>query len=267
MSKRAVIYGRVSTDLQRDNYSIPSQVAECLKYVKQRGYSLVGDQYVDPETGLDTTGGNGATPAYVDDYTSRELSRPSLDAAISYLETVGYDVLVVYALDRLARDPYIRETLEREFIARDAKVEFVLGDYEDTPTGEVRKDLDATFAKWENAMRVERTNRGKLRKAESGLFVTGITPYGYVRDDNALGGLAVDEEQAEVVRWIFKMYAEDGLSINAIVDKLNEENVPAYNDTWAKTTVIRLLKNTLYIGKLYYNRTKYKDRKPREICN
>ena len=104
MSKRAVIYGRVSTDMQRDNYSIPSQVAECLKYVKQRGYSLVGDQYVDPNSGHDTVGGNGAVPAYIDDFSSRELSRPSINTALTYLERVGYDVLVVHALDRLARD-------------------------------------------------------------------------------------------------------------------------------------------------------------------
>ena len=34
------------------------------------------------------------------------------------------------------------------------------------PEGEVRKDMDATFAKWENAKRVERCNRGKRGKAE-----------------------------------------------------------------------------------------------------
>ena len=34
MSKRAVIYARISTDMQRDNFSIPLQIAECFKYTR-----------------------------------------------------------------------------------------------------------------------------------------------------------------------------------------------------------------------------------------
>ncbi len=32
MTKREVIYARVSIDLQRENYYIPTQISECLKY-------------------------------------------------------------------------------------------------------------------------------------------------------------------------------------------------------------------------------------------
>ncbi len=113
MSKRAAIYARVSTDMQRDNFSIPSQISECLRYGQKHGYTIIGDQFVDPETGRDTVQGNGAIPAFVDDYTSREISRPGIDAAFKYLEIVGYDVLIVHALDRLARDPYIRQLSAR----------------------------------------------------------------------------------------------------------------------------------------------------------
>ena len=256
--ERALIYARVSTDLQRDNYSIPSQVAEAVKYAKQREYALVGDRYVDPTTGFDTLTRNGSIPAYVDDYTSRELSRPGLDAALDFLERVGFDVLIVYALDRLARDPYIRQTLEMELEERGARVEYVIGNYDDTPHGEVRKDLDATFAKWENAIRTERFNRGKTRKAESGQFVTGITPYGYKRNPDALGGLGVDEEQAAVVRWIFEMYVDEGLSIASILKRLKSAGAPSYNGKWAKTTLNRLLKNPIYVGRLFYNKTQLK---------
>ena len=64
--------------MQRDNFSIPSQVAECLKYAEKRGYSVIGNQYVDPGTGFDKMQGGGAIPAFVDDFTSRELSSPFL---------------------------------------------------------------------------------------------------------------------------------------------------------------------------------------------
>ena len=119
--KRAAIYGRVSTDDQRNNFSIPTQLAACLKLIEEKGYTLVGNLYVDPETGMDANNGNGI-PAFVDDHSSRELSRPALDMALTYLETDGFDVLLVHALDRLARDPYIRQTLEIEFDKRGAHV-------------------------------------------------------------------------------------------------------------------------------------------------
>ena len=259
MTKRTAIYARVSTDDQRDNYSIPTQIAACLQYAKSRGHMVVGDRFVDPKTGLDVAAtSEPATRAYVDDYTSRELSRPVLDAALKYLENHGFDVLVVHALDRLARDPYIRQTLEMEFEKRGAKVEYVLGNYDDTPEGEVRKDIDATFAKWENAKRVERCNRGKKRKAETGLFVAGRAPYGYAIDRDAFGGLAVVEEQAAVVRRIFWMHVVEVRSIHEIRRILTTEGVPPAlgGEEWGNSSIRRILTNTVYLGRGFYNKHK-----------
>ena len=252
--------------MQRDNFSIPSQISDCVAYARKRSYTVIGDLFVNPDNGYDAAKGNGSIPAYVDDYTSRELSRPGLDAAIRYLEVVGYDIVIVHALDRLARDPYIRQTLEREFSSRGAKVEYVLGNYEETPEGEVRKDLDATFAKWENAKRVERCNRGKRRKAESGLFVTGPAPYGYKWDKDALAGLAVDEQQAIVVRKIFDFYVHEGYSIRQIIEWLKDNHIPSHKGkpVWATVSLNRLLKNPIYTGHAYYNKTKYISRAERE---
>ena len=244
MSKRVALYARVSTDDQRGNYSIPTQIAESLEFVKSKGYAVVGDQFIDPVTGTDRINGNGSIRAFVDDYSSRELSRPSLDAAIAYLEKDGFDTLVVHALDRLARDPYIRKTLELELEERGANVEYVLGNYEDSPEGEIRKDLDATFAKWENAKRVERSLRGKRGKAERGLYPAGKAPYGYRLDEDAPGGLAIDDYQAKVVRRIFDLYS-GGESIYGVVAALTREGARTYSgkSQWAKSTVKRILDN------------------------
>jgi site-specific DNA recombinase len=179
-----------------------------------------------------------------------------LNAALDYLSTVGFDVVVVYALDRLARDPYIRRTIEIEFEKYGAKVEYVLGNYEDSPEGEVRKDLDAIFAKWENAKRVERCNRGKRRKAEAGLFVGGRAPYGYGIDKDALGGLAVHEGEAETVRLIFELYAREGKSMREICRILTESEATSHsgNNRWAHSSIGRILYNTIYVGRGYYNK-------------
>ena len=262
MSKRAIIYARVSTDDQRGNFSIPTQVESCAKYIQGKGYSLVGAQFVDAGTGLDVAARPGSIPAFVDDFSSRELNRPSLDAALSYLESYGYDVVVIHALDRLARDPYIRQTIEIEFNRRGAKVEYVLGNYDETPEGEVRKDMEATFGKWENAKRVERCNRGKLGKAQKGLFVSGRAPYGYVMDATAPGGLRVVEEKAQVVRFIFELYVEKNLSLQGVINELNKtEAVPYLGGEWIKPTIAVILHNSTYAGYFFYNKNKRIDRK------
>lgn len=258
MSLRVAIYARVSTDMQRDNYSIPSQIKEVSQFAKKHNFTLVGDKYVDPETGKDTTKSKNAVPAFVDDFTSTELSRPGLDAALIYLDTKGFDILLVHAIDRLARDPYFRQTIEREFAARGARVEYVLGNYDESPEGEVRKDLDATFAKWENAKRVERCNRGKKRKAETGKFVTGKVTYGYRIDINAFGGLVVHEPEAGIVQMVFNLFVESRLSLKQISKELSRLQVKSYHNhnVWAVSSIHRMLANTTYAGYFYYNKYK-----------
>jgi site-specific DNA recombinase len=256
MNRRAVIYARVSDDAQRDNYSIPTQIRDCLRIARERGYAIVGDQFVDPETGLDVRSSDTAIRAYVDDYTSRELNRPSLDAAFHYLERQGCDVVIVHAIDRLARDPYIRRTLEMDVERYGAKVEYVLGGYDETPEGEVRKDLDATFAKWETAKRMERVMRGKRGKATRGLFVAGNVPYGYRRDENAPGGLTVDGDEAAVVQWIFDLYVNQSYSVRAIADVLTKEQIVNHSGKmqWGKSSVSRILSNETYAGTNYFDK-------------
>jgi site-specific DNA recombinase len=256
--ERAAIYARVSTDDQRDNYSIPTQLDADVRYCAERGYTIVGDQFVDAVTGRDTVRRAGTIAAYVDDYTSLELSRPSLNNVFTYADAIGFDVLVVHALDRLARDPYIRQTLERELESRGVRVEYVLGNYDDSAEGEVRKDLDSTFAKWENYKRVERSRRGKNGKATSGKWPHGKIPYGYYADIDAPSGLSVDEAQAQVVRRIFYHFVHENMSIRGIADLLTQEGITTAEgkDKWGKSTIQRYLGNETYIGRKHWGKTR-----------
>jgi site-specific DNA recombinase len=258
--KTAVIYARVSTQEQRGNYSISSQIDNCFKFLQKSDYKLVGNRFIDPETGLDIQNGEGAIPAYVDNYTSREINRPSLDDLFNYMKTNTVEVIVVYSIDRLARDPYIRQTLEIGFQKFGAVVEYATGNYEPTAEGEVRKDLEATFAKWENAKRVERITRGMQKKAKNGLFVgAGKIPFGYALDPKSKpGGLSIIERKAVIIRKIFNMYVYEHFSIRKIVRELNNKLIPtpSGNKKWGKSTVHRILRNTIYVGYTYYNRHK-----------
>jgi len=267
---RAAIYARVSTDEQRKNYSVPAQLRDCRAFALRKGYTVAGDQFVDPETGYDRPPGGdsheGAIAAYVDDFTSTEESRPMLDALRGFLESPGFDVLVVHHIDRLARDEFIRRKLELEFEELGARVEYVQGDYDESDIGDVRKGLDSVFAKWENVTRARRSKMGKNQKAERGLFVHGRPPYGYRIDKTAQGGLAVDEAQAAVVRQIFDLYTAEHLSIRAIAGLLTSWGIVNHSGktAWAKSTVARILSNTTYVGTWFYGRTERKRKHPVE---
>ena len=131
---------------------------------------------------------------------------------------------------------------------------YVQGSYAETPEGEIHKDLDGAFAKWENMKRVERSVRGKIGKAQRGLFVVGAPPYGYNLDKSAAGGLTIDEDAAAIVQRIFTLYAEDGRSLREIGRTLNAERLPSPRGAqWSNATLHQLLRNETYAGRAHYN--------------
>ncbi len=124
------------------------------------------------------------------------------------------------------------------------------------------------------------------QKRENGQYISAYPPYGYVKDTNdALSHLIVDEYAANIVKRIFDMYIS-GMGCYKISEKLNQENIepPAVylkmnlvhrsEDyyKWRATSVQKILKNEVYLGKLLQGKTKkisYKSKKkidlPREL--
>src|SRR5688500_1965821 len=96
-----------------------------------------------------------------------------------------------------------------------------------------------------------------------GKFVNGTVTYGYRMDRNAFGGLIVIEEEAEVVRTIYRCFVEDRLSVHQIVQELNKIEAKTYDQkkVWAKSTVHRILTNTTYAGYFFYNKYKRQGKK------
>jgi site-specific DNA recombinase len=100
MSQPAALYARVSSDRQKENHTIASQVAALIQYAETHGY------VVPPEWQFQDDGYSGAT-----------LVRPGLEAlrdlaAEGYLQTV-----LIYAPDRLSRK-YAYQVLLAEELAR-----------------------------------------------------------------------------------------------------------------------------------------------------
>lgn len=254
MSKRAVIYARVSTQEQTKGYSILSQLEACRAHALGRGYTVVGE--------------------FTDACSGASLDRPELSKVRLLAAEGAFEVLVVYEMDRLARTMVYQLLLEEELAQLDIASEYVVVNYARSPEGELMKQLRAAISEYERVKIRERTKRGLRGRAKAGLPWFGrAVPYGYRYIPKSEGGrLDVVEEEAEVVRQIFEWAAhgdENGrrLGLSAIASRLSQRGVPTRWDiegrrkpssgcgVWGAGSVRGLLRNEVYAGVWYYGRT------------
>ncbi len=256
---KTVIYARFSSTLQNAR-SIEDQVALCRERCDREGWDVV-----DVFTDFAISGAAGIG----------DNARPGLNALLARVEAANHpngpvDQVLAEATDRIARhqgDAFtIRERITfagaRLFTISDGIVTDITATFRGLMDAQFRKDLGA---------KVKRGQRGTISQKRS---AAGLA-YGY-RKANKLdergelirGLRDIDDDQADVVRRIFREYAA-GVSPRQIADRLNADGVPAAqprsggNSFWRASTLYGdrkrkngILQNQLYIGKLVFNRTR-----------
>jgi site-specific DNA recombinase len=96
----------------------------------------------------------------------------------------------------------------------------------------------------------EKVRSAMRRKAVKG-EVLGRPPYGYRVGPRRR--LELVPEEAVVVRYIFRLYLQEGMGIRKIAGQLNAENVPTRRGgRWSMVTVRDILRNRAYLG--HYSR-------------
>lgn len=224
MSKRCVIYARVSTKAQAsdEHYSIPEQLDRLNKYADAMGW-LVERVFVDP-------GHSGAT-----------IERPALQDMLLSLK--GIDVVLVDKLDRLSRSLadtlyLVKKVFEPQGVALVSRVEsFDTG----SSFGRAALGIMGVFAELERERIKERTHDGMTGRAKAGYW-HGAPPAGYRKDGDML---LLDDLPAIQMREMF-VHVADGLP-------LRDAYALAYGkkpDSRAITTVRRQLANRAYIGEV-----------------
>ena len=101
--------------------------------------------------------------------------------------------------------------------------------------------------------------RGRLLSVSQGNYIGTIPPYGYDKifvqeGKRKCPTLAINEEQANVVRMIFDMYVNQDMSFHAVASQLNKLNIPApIRERWTPSTILTIVTNPHYIGKVRWN--------------
>src|SRR5512144_474715 len=242
----AAIYARVSTDHQRAQGTIASQVDELRDLAAARGLA-VGSELVFCDEGV-----SGST-----------LVRPALECLRDGAAEGVFEVVLCHSPDRLARRYAYQVLLLEEFARAGVEVVFAFeSERADTPEGELLRQMQGMIAEYERAQIAERTRRGRVHRARAGsAAVLGRAPYGYRyvrRSDHADAYLEIDEARAPVVREIFRRYAHEGETLAAIADWLNESATPTTTagKAWHPSTVRGMLVNPAYRGEAAFGKTR-----------
>lgn len=256
MTKRAVLYARVSgDDTKQEVRNLEGQITMGEEYARKKGYTII-DIFKE-----DHKGARGA-----------DINLPKLNAVRDMAANHEFDVLVVREIDRLSRSLAKQLIVEQEMKRHGVEIDYVLGDYPDTPEGNFMRHMRATVAEYEREKINERVIRGRYNKVKAGsVFSCGRAPYGYreLKNDNGKYRFEIDVEEAKVVRQIFEWYIS-GLASRKIAARLTEMQIPTYVDNnksrvatlkkkhkrgvWQYNTILSMIKNETYAGVWHYGK-------------
>ena len=229
MADRAVIYARYSSDNQRDA-SIDQQVKACTKFAADRGLEVL-KVYEDRAL------------------TGRTDRRPSFLQMIKDSSKKRFQFVIVYSLDRFSRNKYDsvmhKHTLKENGVTVLSAMEHITDD----PTGALMESILEGFAEYYSRELSQKINRGLTDNAEKGI-VNGSVPLGFKRGPD--GYPVIVEEEAEIVREIFRRVADDEPFIR-IIEDLNRRGLKTkIGHEWNRSSFNRILSNDRYIGVYRY---------------
>ncbi|HUB94080.1 MAG TPA: recombinase family protein [Verrucomicrobiae bacterium] len=213
---RAAIYARVSTELQKDEETVQTQLYETKKAIEDDGNSLLADcEYVDE-------GWSGAI-----------LERPQLDLLRQDACEKKFDI--VYSLDmgRLARKFVHQEIVIEELRGFDIQFKSLHDINGETPEEQLMGNVMGIFHEYERVKIAERFRLGKLNKVRSGKLLGYEPPYGYdyipikgKGREKINGYFVVNEEEAHVVKMIFEWIGIECISIKEVIRRLYDLGIP-----------------------------------------
>jgi len=231
------IYVRVSTEEQaQEGFSIRAQEQKLKEFAKIKDWSIY--------------------KIYMDEGISGKnlVERPAMQELIADINKGFVKNVLVFKIDRLTRSTadliYLIDLFNQQDCSFNSLTESI-----DTQTASGRMFLKiiGIFAEFERENIIERVKVGIERKVREGYAIGGNTSYGYDRPKNQKIQ-TVNEQEAGIVREIFDMYVNQGVSIHDIVRRLNIRKIPTKKDTtWGSTNIRRLLANSNYIGNVRHH--------------
>ena len=206
---RCAVYTRKSTEegLDQEFNSLDAQREAGEAYIQSQaaeGWKLVKTRY-------DDGGFSGGT-----------LERPRLKCLMTDIERGLVDVIVVYKIDRLSRSLADFARLVEVFEQHEVTFVSVTQNFNTTTSmGRLTLNVLLSFAQFEREVTGERIRDKIAASKKKGMWMGGTVPLGYDVQDKKL---VVNEEEAERVRLIYRLYLELG-SVTVLAAELKRRNI------------------------------------------
>lgn len=225
---KAIAWVRCSTDKQ---HTTGEQLKEIEMLAAKDGYK---------KEDLIVIGREGASAIKVD-----AAYKKDLDTMYEYMNKGEIAVIYAWAVDRIGRDLRENTFFKYKLISCKVALKTVEGvSFQDGDDGltSIILDLKQRWAEDEMKKKMERFRIGKARCKALGKRTCAAITYGYTVDKENI--LIVDEERAEDVRTLFRLYATGDYSFLTLSKEMTFRG-------WKLTppSVSRVLNNGAYIGK------------------
>lgn len=182
----AVIYARYSSDNQREE-SIEGQIHECKAFAERNGMTIVCE-YIDRA--------KSATTA----------NRPEFQRMIADSKRSGFEVVLVWKLDRFARNRYDSANYKAQLRKNGVKVVSATESISEGAEGVLLESVLEGMAEYYSKELGEKTLRGMTENALKCKYNGGSKPLGYIIDEEK--HYQIDPDYAPIIKEIFNMYAE-----------------------------------------------------------
>lgn len=233
-------YCRVSTDKEDQLNSLETQKEFFLEYTKRTGDNLI-KLYAD----------EGISGTKIKN--RKEFQRMLADA-----EKGLFDMVVVKDISRFARNTVDLLQSVRKLKALGIETQFLTANMTSMGNSEFVLTIFGALAQEESANTSKRIKFGKKMNAEKGRVPNIV--YGYDKTIGDYFNLSINEEEAKVIRQMYKWYTEEGYGGAKIANMLNERGIKTKRgNNWSQNSVCRILTNEIYTGKIINGKEEVSD--------
>lgn len=271
--KKAALYVRLSREDRNkvneedDSESIINQQIMLLEYCQKHSYDVY-KIYND------------------EDFRGSDRTRPAFNEMINDARDRKFDLILCKTQARFARDVELVEKYINTLFPIWGVRFLSIVDNADSENKSNRKarQINSLVDQWMLEDLSDNIKATLSAKRKQGLWVGAFTPYGYVKDPNDKNHLVIDEEAANVVRYVFDLYLH-GYGTTGIARRLNDEHIPnpatykkqhgqpfesihkECSDLWHTYSIGRMISNQVYIGNVVQGMSEnisYKSNKKRQ---
>ena len=222
----AVIYARYSSHNQREE-SIEGQIRECTAFANRNGMIVVGE-YIDRAL------------------TGKNDNRANFQKMIHDSEKRNWDAVIVYTLDRIARNRYDSAMYKAKLKKNGVRLYYAKQVIPEGPEGIILESVLEGMAEYYSENLARNVQRGMMENALACKTTGGKPALGYRLAENLQ--FEIDPVGAKIVREIFQLYG-DGKTAAEVIEYCNACGYKtSLGRPFNRSSLTTILRNEKYIG-------------------